>query len=72
MKTTMFKKFFTWIKGAPKLLKAVPNIVKMIPTKIKSAKGWAIGIYTVFIQPFIKRLCAFINALVVPTPKVAK
>lgn len=73
MKTTMFKKFFgfitTVVKSAPaKVVKFITNV----PTMVKSAYGWAKGIYATILRPFIKRLCTFITAYISPATVVAK
>lgn len=73
MKTTMFKKFFNIaaavVKSAPaKVAKFVTNV----PTMVKSAYGWAKGIYVTILRPFIKRLCSFITAFISPATAVVK
>lgn len=76
MKTTMFKKFFGWIKSIPAVAKIAPakvaKFVTNIPTMAKSAYGWAKGVYAVILNPFIKRMCAFITAFISPATVVAK
>lgn len=65
----MFKKFFNVAVG---FVKSIPGKIKNFPMTIKSGIGWIKGIYSVMVEPFIKRMCMFVTSWVSPMPKTAK
>lgn len=65
----MFKNFFNI---AINFAKSVPSKIKNFPKTIKSGIGWIKGIYTVMVEPFIKRMCAFVTGWVTPAQPAVK